>query len=75
MSATRQTNKPPGSQPVTSVRKRPGPQPKPIVEFPQPLDDRWEEPTTFRDALALHIKRHRYMLAALEGRDAPTRAL
>lgn len=38
-------------------RKR-GVQPKAVVEFPQALDDRWEDPGTFREALTLHMQRH-----------------
>lgn len=38
-------------------RKR-GTQPRPIVEFPEPLRTEWEEPETFPEALKLHIDRH-----------------
>lgn len=39
-------------------RRRFGPKPKPIVEHPEPLFDSWEEPTTFRESLVLHMRRH-----------------
>jgi len=58
MSATCQTSIPPRSQSIPTVRKRPGPKPKPVVESPEATDDSWEEPTTFREALALHMQRH-----------------
>lgn len=35
-----------------------GTQPRPIVEFPEPLWTDWEEPETFPAALKLHIDRH-----------------
>jgi hypothetical protein len=38
-------------------RKR-GVQPRPVVEFPEPLWAEWEEPETFPEALKLHIDRH-----------------
>jgi hypothetical protein len=39
-------------------RKRHGPPPRPSIEFPPPLWDVWDEPTTFHEALALHMRRH-----------------
>ncbi|WP_208021406.1 hypothetical protein [Paracoccus versutus] len=38
--------------------KRPGRQPKPVVEFPEPLETTWEEPDSFGEALRLHAARH-----------------
>jgi hypothetical protein len=38
-------------------RKR-GVKPKVVVDFPKALDDRWEDPTSFREALMLHMQRH-----------------
>ncbi|CAM5193986.1 Phage integrase family protein OS=Bosea thiooxidans OX=53254 GN=SAMN05660750_04310 PE=4 SV=1 [Bosea thiooxidans] len=35
-----------------------GVKPKIVVDFPQALDDRWEDPGTFREALMLHMQRH-----------------
>lgn len=48
---------PPGS---SSARKgkRPGRRPKPVVEFPHPLETAWEEPGSFGAALRLHAARH-----------------
>jgi hypothetical protein len=40
-------------------RKPRGPyKPRPIVMYPKPLWDDWEDPADFQDALALHIRRH-----------------
>lgn len=38
--------------------KRPGRQPKPVVEFPEPLETTWEEADSFGEALRLHAARH-----------------
>ena len=42
-----------------AVGKPKGPPPRPIVEFPVPISDTWEDPRTFHEALDLHIRRHR----------------
>lgn len=39
------------------TRKR-GVKPKIVVDFPEALDDRWEDPASFREALMLHMRRH-----------------
>lgn len=39
-------------------RCRPGPKPRPVVEFPKPLSPTWDEPGTFAASLCLHIERH-----------------
>ncbi|KRW97497.1 hypothetical protein [Paracoccus sp. MKU1] len=41
-----------------SERKRPGRQPRPVVEFPEPLETTWDEPDNFGAALRLHAARH-----------------
>ena len=38
--------------------KRRGRQPRPILEFPDPLQATWEEPDNFGAALQLHARRH-----------------
>ena len=38
--------------------KRPGRQPRPVVEFPEPLSSTWDEPDSFGAALKLHASRH-----------------
>jgi hypothetical protein len=38
--------------------RKPGVKPKVVVDFPQALDDRWEDPAGFREALLLHMHRH-----------------
>lgn len=38
-------------------RKR-GVKPKVVIDFPQALADRWEDPASFREALMLHMQRH-----------------
>ncbi|HEV7323983.1 MAG TPA: hypothetical protein VGN91_02865 [Bosea sp. (in: a-proteobacteria)] len=43
--------------PPRQERKR-GVKPKPVEEFPQPANGNWEDPPTFREALALHMQRH-----------------
>ena len=35
------------------VRKKPGVQPRAVVEFPEPLDTAWQDPATFGEALQL----------------------
>lgn len=42
----------------TGESKRPGRRPKPVVEFPEPLETTWEEPDSFGAALRLHAARH-----------------
>src|SRR5690606_30802216 len=37
---------------------RPGRRPKPVVEFPDPLETTWDEPDSFGAALRLHAARH-----------------
>jgi hypothetical protein len=32
---------------------------RPVVEFPEPMWTEWDDPASFKDALALHMKRHR----------------
>lgn len=51
---------PASPSPSSSVRKgkRPGRRPKPIVEFPEPLESTWDEPDSFGAALRLHAARH-----------------
>jgi hypothetical protein len=46
-----------GTGQLKEGRKR-GVQPKVVVEFPEPLDDHWQDPPTFREALTLHIQRY-----------------
>ncbi len=43
--------------PPRQERKR-GVKPKPVEEFPQSANGDWEDPPTFREALALHMQRH-----------------
>lgn len=43
---------------VAIQRKKRGVPHKPIEEFPDPTSTVWEEPTTFREAISLHAKRH-----------------
>lgn len=38
--------------------KRRGPKPASVVEFPKPLFTEWIEPSTFHEALGLHMRRH-----------------
>lgn len=38
-------------------KSRPGPKPKPIEEFPEPLFESYEEPVSFQAALQFHIDR------------------
>lgn len=40
------------------TRTRPGPQPKPVEEFPRPLFDCKEDPASFDQALTYHMRRH-----------------
>jgi hypothetical protein len=46
-----------GQGPAKTASK-PGPDPKPIVEYPVPLFDVAEEPSSFSDALALRMRQH-----------------
>lgn len=41
----------------TGHRSKPGPKPKPIEEFPEPLFDTYEEPVSFQAAFQFHIDR------------------
>ena len=43
---------------ASTDRKKRGQKPRPIVEFPEPLFDAWEDPATFTEALQLHMRRH-----------------
>ena len=43
---------------LNGERKRRGPAPKPIVEFPDALEMAWSEPDCLADALKLQAKRH-----------------
>lgn len=38
--------------------QKPGPAPRPLVPFPEPLFTNWDEPEGFAAALRLHMKRH-----------------
>lgn len=40
------------------TKKKRGPKPKPIVEFPEALENEWVDPRSFSEALALHMRRH-----------------
>ncbi len=40
------------------VKRRRGARPQPVIEHPRPLQATWEEPSSFSDALALHMRRH-----------------
>ncbi|MBO6666463.1 MAG: hypothetical protein JJ922_02910 [Parvibaculum sp.] len=44
--------------PCGSSKSKPGPKPRPIVEFPQAASGSWEDPADFPTALALHMQRH-----------------
>jgi len=54
------------------LRSRRGPEPKPIIEFPEPLTTEWEDPADFGSALNLHMRRHgdsvRHLYLALASR-------
>lgn len=39
-------------------RRKPGPTPRPVVEFPEPQPDDWEDPVEFHASLQLHMRRH-----------------
>ncbi|MFC0104491.1 hypothetical protein [Sphingopyxis terrae] len=43
---------------VLRPKKKRGPKPKPVVEFPEALAGEWVDPPSFPEALALHMKRH-----------------
>lgn len=43
---------------AAAKRQKPGAKPRVIEEFPTPLFDGWIDPTTFQEALALHMRRH-----------------
>jgi hypothetical protein len=47
---------------------------KPIVEFPNPLWDEWNDPASFADSLTLHIRRHgdsrHHLCRAVSSEDA-----
>lgn len=40
------------------AKKKRGPKPKQVVEFPEPLEGEWVDPSSFSEALALHMRRH-----------------
>ncbi|SHM73412.1 hypothetical protein [Roseibium suaedae] len=46
------------SEPHSVGHKRRGKPPRPVVEFPEPLQPTWVEPSNFGAALRLHSKRH-----------------
>ena len=47
------------AQPDPSIARRwPGRSPKPIIEFPQPLETTWDDPVGLGAALQLHARRH-----------------
>ncbi|WP_159587948.1 hypothetical protein [Chelativorans xinjiangense] len=46
-----------GRRPATS-RQKPGTKPRIVEEFPEPIFEEWIDPTTFQEALALHMRRH-----------------
>jgi len=55
--------RPAGVQPAISPaanggHSKRGAKPREIDEFPQPRTSRWQDPPTFREALALHMERH-----------------
>lgn len=43
---------------VLRPKKKRGPKPKPVVEFPEALEGEWVDPPSFPEALALHMRRH-----------------
>lgn len=43
---------------AAASRTQPGAKPRMIKEFPTPLFEEWIDPTTFQEALALHMRRH-----------------
>ena len=43
--------------PAPTVARRPGVKPKAIVEFPEALFDKWDDPPAFHDALDLQMRR------------------
>lgn len=47
-----------GERKAEASRKQPGTKPRVIEEFPTPLFEEWIDPTTFQEALALHMRRH-----------------
>jgi hypothetical protein len=53
-------------------RARPGPRPKTIVEFPEPITTDWVDVSDFGTALVMHMRRHgdsvRHLYLALESR-------
>ncbi|WP_198137420.1 hypothetical protein [Roseibium aggregatum] len=46
------------SERLPEDRKRRGKQHRPVVEFPDPLQSKWDQPSDFGAALRLHSKRH-----------------
>lgn len=42
---------------VIRPKKKRGPKPKPVVEFPEALAGEWVDPPSFPEALVLHMKR------------------
>lgn len=41
-----------------ALPKKRGPKPRPIVEFPQPLNVDWSDPPSFSEAFTLQLQRH-----------------
>ena len=72
--AAGQPHQPPAPDPCESEalpakRKRDwktGPKPKAIVEFPAAREGEWDDPSTFAEALALHMERHSETTCYLE---------
>lgn len=46
------------NDPQEVPRKRRGPKPRPVVEFPEPLTTDWIDPPSFPEAFALQLRRH-----------------
>lgn len=42
----------------SSIARRRGRKPQPVIEHPEPLFTDWIEPATFHESLALHMQRH-----------------
>lgn len=55
---SRKVAKAPPASSSARKSKRPGRRPKPVVEFPDPLETTWEEPGSLGAALRLHAVRH-----------------
>ncbi|MBB5049387.1 hypothetical protein HNR60_004164 [Rhodopseudomonas rhenobacensis] len=48
----------PSKRKAAMDRQKPGQKPRAIEEFPEPLFQQWIEPTSFPEALELHMRRH-----------------